>query len=273
MKYLFLFFFSVAGFATTPVNSQSVTLNKMLELKMPKDKGDDLCGTRGAGVCWNPVTKRYFAGFAGNAGFPLGIFDAKGNRVSPVDMTTLVDLRGIWYDPSARTVCGNGYSETGWFSYKPDAKGIPSGYNIDIAGSYQPDANSVGTFNPAKKEVIFLNEGAVSIYKMDGTNDRTVTLQMNTKKAENNSGEQGSDNSPDQYNTSSVIYTGIPGSELGVLNITKKQIELFDYTSGEKGKTLALPENTPVEVVFNFAYANGNYWLFDIETRTWLGFR
>ena len=265
----------IAGSFLLPLDlaAQNATLNKVLELKMPKEKGDDFCGTRGGSVCWNPLTRKFYAAFAGNAGFPLAVFDIKGQRISANELNTMVDLRGLWYDPTVKKICGNGYNESGWFSYNSDGKGMPSDITIDHSGINQPDANSVGVYNPDKNEVIFFNTDKVSFYNADATSGNTLTLQLNQKKAENNSGEQGAGNSADEYNNTSVIYTGIPGSELGVLNTTKKQIELYDYSSGSWGKTLILPEDTPVEKSFNFAYSNGIYWLFDISARTWQGFK
>ena len=273
MRYLFLALFAGSFLLPNHLAAQTAALNKVLELKMPKEKGEDFCGTRGGSVCWNPMTKKYYAGFAGNAGFPMAVFDSKGKRMSADELNTKVDLRGLWYDPSFKKICGNGYNENGWFSYSLDDMGIPSDFKIDHEGKNQPDENSVGTFNPLKKEVIFLTSGEVSFYKPDATSDRTLALQLGQKKSGDNSGEQGTGSNPDEYNNTSVVFTGIPGSELGVLNTTKKQIELFSYSGGSSVKILTLPDDTPVEKSFNFAYSNGIYWLFDISARTWLGFR
>ena len=271
MKHIVISF--IAMFLLCPFNyAQTSSLNKVLELKMPKNTGDDFCGTRGGSVCWNPVTKKYYAGFAGNKGFPLGVFDATGNRVSDEGLTTLVDMRGLWYDPQSRKICGNGYDQNGWFSYSLDMNSIPQNVVVDHDGMNQPDANSVGTYNPKSKEVLFLNNGQVSFYKPDGTSDRLLNLQLGSSKSEANTGDQGAVAPTGDYNTNTIVYNGIAGSELGVLNVTKKQIELYNYTTGTWSKSFSLPDDAPVQPSFNFAYANGIYWLFDIEGRRWLGF-
>ena len=179
-----LFFLTITAFLILPVQSgaQNRTLKKVLELKMPKNTGDDFCGTRGASVCWNPVTKKYYAAFAGNTGFPLAVFDLKGKRLSNDDLTTKEDNRGLWYDPATKKICGNGYNETGWFSYTLDKNGIPTDATIDHEGMNQPEGNSVGTFNPLKKEVIFLNKDQVSFYAEDATSNKTLTLPLAGKK-------------------------------------------------------------------------------------------
>ncbi len=263
----------IAMFLLCPFNyAQTISLNKVLELKMPKNTGDDFCGTRGASVCWNPVTKKYYAGFAGNKGFPLAVFDVTGNRVSDEGLTTLTDLRGLWYDPQSKKISGNGYDQNGWFSYILDMNFIPQDFVVDHEGMNQPDANSVATYNPKRKEVLFLNNGQVSFYKPDATSDRSLKLQLGGSKSETNTGDQGAIASTSDYNNTTVIYTGIAGSELGVLNVAERQIELYNYTTGSWSKSFSLPDDAPVEGLFNFAYANGIYWLFDIVGRRWLGY-
>ena len=274
MKKILIVLLTACFFFSSHSNAQNKTLKKVLELKMPKTTEDEMCGTRGGSVCWNPLTQKYYASFAGNKGFPMAVFDTKGKRLSTTDLITQADTRGLWYDPARKKICGNGYHETGWFSYTLDTKGIPTDVLIDHEGMNQPGENSAGTYNPVKKEVIFLNNELVSFYKNDATNtENTLTLSFGAKKSEGKSGEQESDNSVSEYNNTSVLFTGIPGSELGVLNTTKKQVELYSYSNGSLGKIFMLPDDTPVEKSFNFAYANGIYWLFDIENRKWLGFK
>ena len=117
MKYLFLALFAGSFLFPNHLAAQTAELNKVLELKMPREKGGDFCGTRGGSVCWNPMTKKFYASFAGNAGFPMAVFDNNGKRMSADELNTKVDMRGLWYDPSLKKICGNGYNENGWFSF------------------------------------------------------------------------------------------------------------------------------------------------------------
>ena len=273
MKLLVILLFTATLFCPVNGQAQSRALKKIIELKMPKNAGDDFCGTRGGSVSWNPITKKYYAGFAGNAGFPLGVFDMNGKRLSYDELTTKMDIRGLWYDANSKRICGNGFGEAGWFSYTLDKTGIPADLTIDHLGNNQPDDNSAGTFNSGKNEVLFLKNDEVSFYNSEAANERTLTLALAANNSESNSGEQGTNNPESVYNSTALIYTGIPGGELGVLNTTKKQIELYSYEKGIKGKILTLPEDAPLEKSFNFAFSNGIYWLFDISNRTWLGYK
>ena len=276
MKQVIFSFFIACFFIPVSTSAQNRTLNKVTELQMPKNKGDDFCGTRGAAVCWNPLTKKYYAAFAGNAGFPFAVFDTRGKRFSNDDLATMMDMRGLWYNSTSKKICGNGYADKGWFSYTLDNNGIPTDVTVDNAGMNQPDENCVGTYNPKENEILFYYKGRVSFYINNILSDRTVTLQLGRKKSEASTGDQDAMDSS-IYNRTSVIYTGIKGSELGVLNYTKRQIELYDYINGFPGMTLSLPADAPSEeegnAAFNFAYANGIYWLFDIPGRKWVGFK
>lgn len=248
-------------------------LKKTLELKMPKTADDDMPGTRGASVVWHPVQKKYYASFAGNIGYPMGVFDATGKRLSDDELTTMADTRGLWYSPAAKKISGNSYSEGGWFSYALDAKGIPSEVETDHEGMNQPDAQCAGIMNTLTNQVLFLYGSQVYIYNKDAEAVDTVMIHWGREKSQGPADDEDPEYANEDYNSTSMIFTGVKGQEIGLLNITNKQIELYDIKSGYRTKVLTLPETAVVEPVFNFAYANGIYWLFNIEMRKWVGYK
>lgn len=261
-------------FVPVALLAQTKTLKKVLELKMPKETGDELCGTRGAAVAWHPVQKKYYASFAGNVGFPMGVFNDKGKRLSDAELTTQVDTRGLWYDAVTQKICGNGYGEAGWFAYVLDSKGIPTDYKTIKEGMFQPNDNSVGNYSNTRKAACFLDAGKVSFYKIRADySDESVTLHWGRKKGDGGGDEENSYEEKEGYNTTTAIYTGIAKSEIGVLNINDHQIELYNEKDGYLQQVLRLPEEAPMNDRFNFAYANGVYWLFDIDNRTWIGYK
>jgi len=256
------------------LQAQTKTLKKVLELKMPKTADDEMCGTRGAAVAWHPVQKKYYAAFAGNIGFPLGVFDDKGKRLSDEELTTRMDTRGLWYDPATQKICGNSYSENGWFAYQLDGRGIPMDYKIIKDGQFQPTENSVGCYSIARKATFFLDGGKISYYKIRADySDESLTLHWGRKKSDGAADDENSYEAKEGYNLTTAIYTGVPKSEIGVLNVDERRIELYNEADGYMTQTLRLPEEAPLNDRFNFAYANGTYWLFDIENRTWIGYK
>ncbi|NJO25674.1 MAG: hypothetical protein HC867_07805 [Bacteroidia bacterium] len=85
--------------------------------------------------------------------------------------------------------------------------------------------------------------------------------------------DEHTDETPEGYNTTTIIYTSLPNAEIGVLNTVDKQVELYSIKTGFLSKKLQLPEDATTETMFNFAYANGIYWLFNMNTRTWIGYK
>lgn len=249
-------------------------LKKVMELKMPKTRDDENCGTRGASVCWNPVNKKYYAAFAGNKAYPLGVFNASGKLVSDSDLTTLRDIRGLWFNPDTKKISGNTYDDEGWFSYTLNSNGIPTDYTTDFEDMNQPDLQSVGSYDPILRSICFLDKGKVAFYDIKtATAGNSLPIHWGRKKSQGPGEFENEDNENEDYNTSTVIYTGIKNSELGFLNILLHRIELYDHKNGYMQQTLELPQDIPLENIFNFAYTNGIYWLFDISKRKWLGFK
>lgn len=252
---------------------KSTQLKKTMELKMPKTADDDAPGTRGASVAWHPVQKKYYAVFAGNMAYPLAVFDASGKRLSSDDLAAMIDTRGLWYNPATKLISGNAYNDYGWFTYKLTPKGIPSEYGSVKEGMYQPDAQSVGAYNSAAKRVLFLKGGYVYSYDTDGMPVDSIGIHFGRAKADGPADGEDLSITPEDYNYTTVVYTGIKGQELGFVNVTNREIELYDMKTGYRTKILSLPLNAVTEQSFNFAYTNGIYWLFNIEKRTWIGYK
>jgi hypothetical protein len=240
------------------------TLKKVLELQMPEGEG-----TRGASVVYHTTQKKYYASFAGNAVYPMAVFDLKGKRLSGDSLTTQFDTRGLWYNTANQTIYANGYNDAGWMVYELDSKGIPSGILKKFDGIHQPGEQSVGTYNSKTNQVYFLSGRNVVGYNAK-TAETVKELQLLIK---DDGEEADSILLPEKYNQVSLVFTGIPKAEIGLLNITDSQIELFDLVTGTQTKQLKLPSDAPKETMFNFAYANGIYWLFSIGKRTWIGYK
>ncbi|MEO7923999.1 MAG: hypothetical protein ABIR30_09985 [Chitinophagaceae bacterium] len=258
---------------TTYAQLKPQPLKKLLELKMPKTAEDDMPGTRGASVSWHPVQRKYYASFAGNAGYPLGVFDEKAKLLSGDEQTTMADTRGLWYDPVTKLICGNSYNDGGWFSYKLEKTGIPSEIIYTNDGMNQPNGQCAGTYNPLAKRVLFLQASQVFMYNNTAELQDSLVIHWGRSKADGVEEDEDPEYFNEDYNSTTLVYTGIKGQELGFLNITNKQVELYDIKTGFLTKTLSFPETAITEPTFNFAYANGIYWLFNMELRKWVGYK
>ncbi len=265
------------------INAQlTKTLKQTIQLKMPgkvykseNTGADSIPGTRGASVAWHPVQKKYYASFAGNYQYPMAVFNASGKLLSDDDLQCMADTRGLWYDSELKKICGNGYSDIGWFSYNLDGNGIPKGAESMVEGMIQPDAQSVGTYNPASKMVHFLYGQEIYTYSKNGMEEEDKLIRLYPGIVNKNDIDEDDDAEylSEDYNGVLLIYTGIPKAEFGLLNIYKKQVELYNSKTGLLTQLLKLPANLPTWSAFNFSYANGIYWAFDQDTRTWTGYK
>jgi hypothetical protein len=244
-----------------------ISAEKVMEMKIPEG------GANGAAVIYHPKEKLYYAAQAGNMNFPLVIFNEDGDVVSGDEQATLIDVRGLWYNPKTKQLEGNGYKDFGWFAYDLDKKGLPEKINIKKEGSNQPDDNSAGVLNTDGNEVLFLDGLNVVCYSTDGS-DKRKSIQIHFGAM--NAGDATSLSQSDfeqTYNTRSVIYTGIKNAEIGLLNIAKKQVELYDSKTGYMSQVIKLPIDFEMETYFNFSFSNGIYWVFDKQKRKWNGFK
>jgi hypothetical protein len=171
----------------------------------------------------------------------------------------------------------NGYSSFGWAEYKLNSKGFPDTVRVLFEGSNQPGDQSVGAFNPARKVVYFFNdEGNLDAYTLaNGKFLESVELALGRTKKDDDETDAalgGNYDVMDDYNPS-IVFTGTPGAEIGILNHTEKQIELYNLKDGHLVRKLSIPEEAPVESFLNFSYCNGIWWLFDRDARTWIGYK
>lgn len=261
--------------SASELTSQPRQLKKVLDLKMPKDDGDYNNGVKGASVCWNPITKKYYAAFSGSKDFPLGVFDETGKLLTDTSLTAMQNIRGLWYNAVTKTICGNAGDNDGWFSYILNSKGIPASTKTDIQGMKQPDENSTGAFDPVSKLVYFFDKGKFTFYNSKAEVTKTLAIHFGQPKVLGPAEFENEDNENPDYNHTTVVHTGIAASPAGLLNVKKNRIELYDVTEGYLQQILLLPDDETYYGLkaFNFAFANGIYWLYNIDTRSWMGFK
>jgi hypothetical protein len=273
-------FYFLAALFTLTFNADAQTaikprqLKKAITLQMALTEEDDMPGKRGASVVWHPLQKKYYAAMAGNIGYPLCVFNAVGKRISKDDHITEADVRGMWYHPTAKAIQGNAYSDNGWFQYKLNLAGMVQELEELQSGMNQPNGQCVGAYRGAKKQVLFLGGSQLFFYdEVSAGAVDSMLIHFGRKKADGPLEDADPNASPEAYNYTTVVFTGIKGAELGFLNVTDKQIELYDVNSGFLTQVLKLPADATSEASFNFAYTNGAYWLFDMEKRVWTGYK
>ena len=262
-KILATILFLAIGF-TTVLNAQDRLLKKVLELPVLREGGQN-----GGAVAWHPKQKKYYAAMAGNASFPLVVFDEKGKVLSDEDLTTMFDIRGLWYNSKKGELQMNGYFENGWAKYILNDKGIPTDIEVIVDDMAQPEENSVGEYSAKEDVVYFLDSyGSLSRYYPEtGSFKDDVLLYLGG----GNSKEEEFDIEYDNYNFSYAAITN--ENDAAILNEKLKLIEVFSTETGKLKRKLKLPSNAPVDTWMNFSYCNGIFWLFDKDERKWIGYK
>ena len=248
-------------------------LQIVTRLEMPAGSGEN-----GGTVSQNMRNKNYYATIAGNKAYPLAIFDGSSERLSPPDLAQLYDVRGLWYHQGHQTFYANTHGSTGWIKYTIDKQGIPYDAAVVYSGQRQPFAQSVGQYSQKENLVYFLKGSVAVAYDANSGNptpEKNKIFKIGyTKKEPPPPGWQiDSFSVLPNYNSTTLIYTGIAQSEFGLLNVTKREIELYSATDGLLTTRLKIPDKVPVKEKLNFAFCNNIYWLYDADSRTWAGMR
>ncbi|MDZ4794801.1 MAG: hypothetical protein SGI83_11030 [Bacteroidota bacterium] len=256
----------ISVMAQVPITAKP--LKKVISLAMPGETGNN-----GASVVWHPLFKKYYASYAGNTSYPMAVFDVTGKQLSPDELETMFDVRGMWYNTVSKQIEANGYDASGWVSYSLDSKGIPEEIENLHDGQVQPDPQSVGAFDAAKKRISFLKNGSIFSYSLAGEEAADVVDLKRKGVSPATEGElEEEGESEEKYNSTSLCYTGIPNAEFAIMNYGEMQIELYNR-KGILTKAFKIPDDTLLYTNFNFAYANGIWWLFDKGEKKWFGFK
>lgn len=270
MKQLTFVFISALLFISFSTAQAQKILRQVIVLQMPEDDGSN-----SASVAWHPLTKKYYTSMAGNANYPMGVFDEKGKLIQD-DMDADYDFRGIWYNPITKMLQFNTYDSSGVGHIELESDGKIKSKIIDFEGMYQPDPQSVGTFYTPGNNVIYLSPSH-DVEKYDSKTFKALGsltrlyVGCKTKKENDELTEIESSVMWDDRNLS-VQYTNIPKGELAILNVADRIIELYDKKTGLlTSANIYIPAGIKLEYSFNFSFTNGIWWFFKKENRQWVG--
>lgn len=231
----------IAAFAQ-PKTPSGVTLR--LELQ-----SED--GTNGCAVVWNPEKKLYYTVIAGNVDFPIDVFSETGKWLSTHESG--VDNRGLWYNTKSGKLEARSYDGQ-VYAYKLKENGKPNEPE-QIKDEVGPADQNVATFYKGK--VYYYGDGIVTSINSKG------------KKSYNQLTMSVDDGG---YNNYSMGYTGVKNYEIVLHNYMNKRLEFYNL-KGQKTSTISLPDEIPEAESFRFSYANKRAWLYDVESRTWSGYK
>jgi phage baseplate assembly protein gpV len=236
---------------TLRVQAQSVPLDTAIQgLTLQASTG----GTNNkSGMAFNPNVNLYYAVNAGDSEYPSNTFNLQGALLDSTPQG--FDYRGAWWNPLTSQFEGNGFSNLGIFVQTLAAgTGYPTGMGSIPLASAQPNNQSVGDLDDDLNEIIYYDDGYIFRYTR-ATNQLIsqsliVDLPVNTTSINNNT----------------VVYTGIPGAEIGLYDYVNQRVLLVNKLNATYSGACQLPASAPQRSSFGASFANDLFWLFDQGT-------
>lgn len=219
------------------------------------EEGPTLAATAGANdnrsaVVFNPDAGLYYSVDAGCRRYPVDTYSESGAFLGTTEQG--FDYRGAWWNPATHQLEGNGYLDAGLFAQTlSPASQLPTGTGTVLLKAAQPDAHSVGAFDPEAKEIIYYHDGSVSRYSRSNNSRRAV---RHIKELPTGLGD---------LNANSIVYTGFAGHEWGVYDHAHRRLLFINKRTGTYSGFCQLPPSAPARTLFGMSYANGYFWLFD----------
>ncbi|MCX6352708.1 MAG: hypothetical protein NTX03_12760 [Bacteroidetes bacterium] len=243
--------------------SINIYAGKKLITKPSKDlelviKGEG--GARGSAVAYNPKKRLYYAVICGNETFPLETFDEQGHNLFSTQAG--FDVRGMWWNPNKKRLEANGYGEYGLAVIGTNASGFATGKLDDInTKSAKPNENSIGTLNYNDDEILYYANSYINRYGYDGKEHDYIFLTDGFE--------------PDDVNENTVIYTGVKGMEIGLVDYSEGQVIFFNMKGEKYPEVVDLPKDDGLTIsdAFKISFANDRVWFFNADNRTWTGYK
>ena len=217
-------------------------------------------GYNASSVIYNPDKKLYYSVIAGSYRYPLETFDAQGKSVHQEKAG--LSTRGMWWNPNTKQLERN--VKKGIAASKLTEKGYASseGLKVILEGElHQPNGNSCGVYDPVNDEILYYSYE--KIYRYSRKDAQLISSYYFI----------GLPTNGDHLSANTLIYTGKPGMELGLLDYKGKKVHLFDQKTRKFANTIDLPQSAVTAKEFRFSYANNHVWLYNKSERHWVGYK
>jgi hypothetical protein len=234
--------------AQTPLSSSNCSLT--LSVSNEED------GTNGVAVAYNPTNNLYYTIFAGNAEYPIETHTTSGASINSQDAN--FDCRGLWYNPTTKCLEGISYGNTGSMKFLLDGTGKIMGTK-ETTFSYGMEAQTVAVYAEKKKALMFVEGITVSFFKPGKAKAKTLTLDFPSDL---------------NLNTNGAAYTGVKNYEIAIMEAGVNVVHLFSAKTGkETGQVKLDTKDMELPSFFNASYANNLFFVFDVNARTWSGYK
>lgn len=210
-------------------------------------------------VAFYPTQNRYYSVNQGAGGNPIELFSMSGG--SPLTNASQgVNYNGFWYNDNLGILEGNVSNQTSIVQHSINpVNSYPLGLTFTTGLTGIPSIQSCGQFDPVNDQVIYYNALTLSKYnRITGALMSTIPVTGLPSTS---------------INSTSIIYIGIPGSEVGVYDYINRKVYFINYVTGGYSGFCQLPGSAPSPTTLGLGYANNRVFLFDNLTMCWYGYK
>lgn len=215
-----------------------------------------MSGLSGAGVCYNPNKKLYYAAFIDGEDSPLEVYNNNYNFLysGPIK----AEINSIWYNPKTDKLEGILANNKGLFSIDLNADGIPYQINFIKTKFDLPGGRNGAAFNANSNEIYYVVEGTLYIQSLKNSKKKKLILEGFALNG---------------YVEDAPIYTGVKGYEIGLLGYGENKLYLFDLKTGKQSAQVNLGFGAELIESHNIGYTNNTLFIFSSYTYYWDGFK
>lgn len=252
LTYSFILFllFSTAGLAAQDCTTLDLAFP---DITMTASEG----GTANrSGVAYHPAFRYYYSVNAGSSGYPIDAYDEQGTLLfSPIQG---FDYRGLWFNPAAATIEGNGFDNLGILVHNLNVNtGEPLGSGASVLAANQPTTQSAGDLDTEDNEIVYF--AADTIYRYDRpTNNLASKLKIENLPVAISS-----------ITPNVVVYVGCPTKEYGIYDKENRRLLFVNKATGEYNGFTQLPAAAPEPTLVNVSFARNRLWLFNRADLRW----
>lgn len=218
-------------------------------------------GANGLTVTYNPTNQYYYCIQAGNAGYPLEVFNSTGMSLYTTNAKN--DTRGFWYNAKLKCFEGTMYTG-GTFKMYLDGSGFPSyaEFPKNSSAFVPPNEQTQTVCNVAKSEMYLYSYADNAIFVYNQKNNK-LKKKLSIKNC-----PTGWEN----INPYAIIYTGHKNYEFGLYDFVNYRI-LFFNSKAEYTSSCEMSLDAPYTEVFRVSFANDRVFLYDGDLRSWTAYK
>lgn len=213
---------------------------------------------QGVSVTYDPLSRIYYSVSGGNTQSNVVTYSETGQQLG-VNIHTQIDHRGLWWDLHGRKLMTNGFDSTGIYSLYVDVNNIATDSIEYFSPSLQPSPQSVAAYDWINDKILYFLNGDIFVCDLD---QQKVVSQIKVK------------NLPRPlyyYSAHTLAFTGIPGQEVVLFNITHNEVSFINLADGTFQSSSVLPATSPRQPWQNYSYSNGQ--VFIRNGSSWLGYK